>query len=172
MEMKDGVSIAPEGEAKTEEQKAPVANDSEITKLKNALSRANSEAAEYKRQLREKQTEAEKAEADRLEAEKKRDEELASLREQVKASKRERTTANYSKSLIGAGFDAETADLIANNLPDEVGAEFFGSLKAFNDKQREKYVLENYGKQPSLLVGQPPSPKDAEMAKLREYIGL
>ena len=188
-EMKEAVSTAPEGEAKTE-VKPSVANDSaelarlaaelesvkaELGKAKNVISRTNSEAAEYKRQLREKQTEAEKAEADRLEAERKREEELEALRAEVKASKRERTTANYSKSLLGAGFDAETADLIANHLPDEMGEEFFSSLKAFNDRQHEKYVMENYGKQPGLSVGQPPkgiTPEEEEQRKMEKYIGL
>ena len=44
------------------ETPAPKEND-EVTNLKAALSRANSERAEWKRQFREKQTEAERAEA-------------------------------------------------------------------------------------------------------------
>ena len=39
----------------------------ETTRLKAALSKANSESAEWKRQLREKQTESERAEAERKE---------------------------------------------------------------------------------------------------------
>lgn len=185
-EMKEAVQTAPEGEAKTE-VKPSVANDSaelarltaelesvkaELGKAKNVISRTNSEAAEYKRQLREKLTESEKAEADRLESERKREEELAALRAEADAYKRERTTAQYSKSLLGAGFDAETADLIANALPDGVNADFFGQLKAFNDKQKQESVLDNYRKQPSLSVGTPPNAGDAELAKLRSYIGL
>ena len=181
-EMKEAVQTAPEGEAKTE-PKIPVANDSaevarlkaEIERQKKIISDTNSEAAEYKRQLRAKQTEAEKAEADRLEAERKREEELNALRAEAQAYKRERTTANYSRALLNAGFDAEAADLIATHLPDEMGEDFFSSLKAFNDRQHEKYVMENYGKQPGLSVGQPPkgiTPEEEEQRKMEKYIGL
>ena len=50
------------------------------TKLKNALSKSNSEAAEYKRKLQEKLSAEEKAEAERAEAQKKIEEELNYLR--------------------------------------------------------------------------------------------
>lgn len=173
MEMKEGATALPEGEEKVvTEQPKTTATDSEVLKLKNALSKANSEAAEYKRQLRERQTKEEQAEADRAEAEKRREEELNALRAEVEASKRERTTATYSKSLLGAGYDAETADLIASTLPDGVSAEFFGQLKAFNDKQRQTLTMENYKQQPSLSTGLPPQPVDTELMKMREYIGL
>ena len=49
------------------EAPAPKDNNDEVTKLKTALSKANSEAADWKRQLREKQTEQERAEAERAE---------------------------------------------------------------------------------------------------------
>ena len=48
------------------EFEAPTPKEPEdVTKLKAALSKANSDAAEWKRQFREKQTEAERAEAER-----------------------------------------------------------------------------------------------------------
>lgn len=145
----------------------------ELGKAKNTISRTNSEAAEYKRQLREKQTKEEAEAAERAERERKRDEELETLRAQAEAWKRERTTANYSKALMGVGYDAETADLIANTLPDGVGTEFFDGLKAFQDKQRQAIITESYSKQPSLSVGTPPqSAEDLEMARLRKSIGL
>ena len=43
------------------EIETPHDNGDEVTKLKNALSKANSDAAEWKRQFREKQTEQERA---------------------------------------------------------------------------------------------------------------
>ena len=58
-------------------------DNTELTKLKAALSKANSEAAEYRRLLREKQTEQERIEADRLEQEKAMREELETLRKSV-----------------------------------------------------------------------------------------
>ena len=52
-------------------------NSNEVKNLKESLSRANSQAAEWKRQFREKQTETERAEAERAEREKETAEKLA-----------------------------------------------------------------------------------------------
>jgi hypothetical protein len=49
------------------ETPAPKDESEEVKKLKTALSNANSQAADWKRQFREKQTEAERAEAERKE---------------------------------------------------------------------------------------------------------
>ena len=62
---------------KTEPAKTEKSGNSEVDKLKALLSKANGEGAEYKRQLRLKQTEQERAEAERAEAEKAKDERLA-----------------------------------------------------------------------------------------------
>ena len=80
-----------------EEPKAP--DNSEITKLKAALSKANSEAADWKRQFRDKQSETERAEAERAENEKAMQEELASLR-------RGKVVDEYAKRCMGMGYDA------------------------------------------------------------------
>ena len=50
---------------KTEQAKEVKADSAEVQRLKAALSKANGEAAEYKRQLREKQSAAERAEFSR-----------------------------------------------------------------------------------------------------------
>ena len=57
----NSVATIKEEPAKTEPAKTEKPANAEVEKLKAALSRANGEAAEYKRQLREKQTEAERA---------------------------------------------------------------------------------------------------------------
>ena len=58
----------------------------EIERLKAALSKANSQAAEFKRALREKQTEQERAEAERAEADKALHDELETLRKEKRVS--------------------------------------------------------------------------------------
>ena len=52
----------------------------EIERLQKALTKSNSEAADYKRKLQEKQTEEERAEAERAEKTRAMEEELATLK--------------------------------------------------------------------------------------------
>ena len=135
--------------------------DPDLNKLKAALSKSNSEAAEYKRLLREKQTEAERAEADRAEQLKAMQDELASYRN------KERISSNTAK-LMAAGYDAETADQMAKMLPEGVPDEYFQTMKGFLEQQRKNADIANLGKQPGLSVGQPPKgmTKDDEIVQI------
>lgn len=149
------------------EAKEPVEN-AEIVKLKAALSKANAEAADWKRQLREKQTETERAEAERLEREKQREARIAEL------EAKERISA-YKDQLLAAGIEAEYADLMAKALPDGVGAEYFAATKASVEAIRKNLVGQALASQPGLSVGTPPQGKTAEaleMESLRRNIGL
>lgn len=144
------------------------AEPTDSARLKEALSKANSEAAAYKRQLREKQTEAERAEADRAEAEQKLQEELAGYKQRERLS-------NYRTQLMSAGVDAETAKLMAEALPDGVSDDYFATVKAFNENQKQAIVSEALNNQPGLSVGTPPKGRTAEeleMETLRRNIGL
>ena len=123
--------------------------DPDLNKLKAALSKSNSEAAEYKRLLREKQTEAERAEADRAEQLKAMQDELASYRNKERVS-------SYKAQLMAAGIDPDTADLMAKSLPEGVSDEYFQATKSFLDAQRKNAEIAALGKQPSLSVGTPP----------------
>ena len=125
----------------------------DVTKLKTALSRANSEAAEYKRQLREKQTEQERAEAERAEANKKLQDELNALR-------RDKTISGYAGKLVANGFDAETAAKMAASLPDGVSDDFFTSQKAFLDSTKQAIEAAALNKQPGLTGGATPQGKE------------
>lgn len=153
----------------------PLPENTEIAKLKAALSKANSEAAankraaeEWKRQLREKQTETERAEAERLEREKQREARIAELEAKERIS-------TYKDQLLAAGIEAEYADLMAKALPDGVGAEYFAATKASVEAIRKNLVGQALASQPGLSVGTPPQGKTAEaleMETLRRNIGL
>ena len=140
----------------------------DVTKLKTSLSKANSEAAEYKRLLREKQTEAERAEADRAEQYKALQDELASYRNKERVS-------SYKAQLMAAGVDPDTADLMAKSLPEGVSDEYFQATKSFLDAQRKNAEIAALGKQPSLSVGTPPkgmTKEDEIVATAMRYAGL
>ena len=164
-ENKDVVQSA-ETAPKTE-AKEPVEN-AEIVRLKAALSKANAEAADWKRQLREKQTEAERIEAERAEREKQREARIAELEAKERIG-------NYRTLLMEAGIDALNADLMAKSLPDGVGADYFAAVKAANELTRKNLVGESLASQPGLSIGTPPkgkTPDEVEMEKLRKSIGL
>ena len=165
----------PKEAPKTEPPKKSVAElEAEIARLtaltesqKKSISNANSEAAEWKRALREKQTEQERAEAERAEREKARDARLAELEAKDRVN-------TYTDKLIGAGYDAATAKQMANALPESVGDEFFTAQKNFIETQRQALEAATLKNQPGLSVGLPPTadPKKAELNKIRGYAGL
>lgn len=146
----------------------PKAESAEINKYKTLISKANAEAAKYKDELRAKQTEAERAEADRLENEKKLQDELNAYRTKERIS-------SYKAQLMTAGYDAETAGQMAKDLPDGVSDSFFAASKAFLDNQKQTLLSEALDRQPKPSVGTPPTMSDAEkteLMNLRRYIGL
>lgn len=138
------------------------------TKLKNALSKSNSEAAEYKRKLQEKLSAEEKAEAERAEAQKKIEEELNYLR-------REKTIAEYATKVTELGMDSEMAKATAEAMADGQFSVVFDNAKTFFANERKRMQEDALKAQPSITAGQTPSAKnaeEAETAKLRSYFGL
>ena len=160
----------------TQDNSAPgKSQEEELKELKAALakanaliSRANSEAADYKRQLRDKQTEAEKQAADLAEENRKRDDELAHYKELDRVNQ-------YTRKLVSAGYDMETAAVMANGLPDGVSDSYFDSVKASNEKLKQTISASAIANQPGLSVGLPPTSADArkeELNKMRKAFGL
>ena len=158
-------------EVKTEEVKpspTEAALQKEIDNLKRRLSAVNSEAAETKRQLKQRMSDEERKEAERLEADKARDEELATLR-------REKTVNGYKARLMEVGYDAETAATMAEGLPSDLSDEFFTAQKNFLENKAKQIQADLVKNQPNLSTGKPISSadvEDAEIAKLRGYFGL
>lgn len=83
----------------------------EIEKLRNSLSKSNSEAKEWKDKFRQTQDEATRKADEAAESAKKLQEELAELR-------KERTIAGYKASYLGLGYGEKDADEIATALTD------------------------------------------------------
>ena len=142
--------------------------DKEIEKLKRLLSNANSEAASYKKALREKQTEEERNAADLAEKQKAMEAELEGYR------KRE-TIANHKAKFIGLGFDEDlalkSAEALSNGDTDTV----FANLKALTDNIAKNAVTKAMDSQKGLTTGQPINSADktkAEDAALRRAFGL
>lgn len=97
----------------------PTDGSAEIERLKTALSKSNSEAADYRKQLREKMSAEElalKDAADKIEA----------LTKERDALLREKTVAGHKAKYLALGYDeklaGETAEALANGEYDKVFA--------------------------------------------------
>lgn len=145
----------------------PVDNSTEISKLKNALNKANAEAKEWKDSFRAKQTEQERAEAERAEAEKALQEELSSLR-------REKTLSEYAKSCMSMGYDAALATECAEAMADGRFSDVFAIQQRFLEAKIREAEATALNRQPSLSAGMPPvaAAEKAEENQYRSYFGL
>jgi len=142
-------------------------NKSEIDKLKAALSKANSECASWKNQLREKQSEQERAEAERAEREKAKDEELATLR-------RGKVIDEYAKKCMGLGYDESLAAECAEAMADGRFNDVFAIQSRFMEAKTKEIEAAALNKQPGLSAGAPPvsAADKAEENQYRKYFGL
>ena len=140
----------------------------DVTKLRNALSKANSDAAEWKRQFREKQTEAERAEAERKEHE-------AAVEEELRTLRRDKTIGGYVAQCLALGYDKDLALRAAEAMADGDAAAVLSCQQDFIEAKKKELEATALNKQPGLTSGSPPTAKDAdkdELNKLRRYAGL
>ena len=150
------------------EEPAPKDNSDEVTKLKTALSKANSDAAEWKRQFREKQTEAERAEAERKEHE-------AAVEEELRTLRRDKTVSGYQAQCLALGYNNELALKAAEAMADNDAAAIMACQQEFLVAKQKELEVNALNKQPGLSVGAPPTAKQAEQEakdKMRHYFGL
>ena len=160
---------------KTEPKKSVEQLEAEIARLtaltesqRNSISKANADAADWKRQYREKLSEQERAEAERAEREKVRDARLAELEAKERVN-------NYADKLTAAGYDPAVAKQMAASLPEGVGDEYFAAQKSFIESQRMAMQTAALKNQPGLSVGLPPTAADAqkeEINRMRKAFGL
>ena len=146
----------------------PPKDSDEIVKLKNALSNANSQAAEWKRQFREKQTEQERAEAERAEREKAVENELRELR-------RDKTVSGYVTQCLALGYDKDLALRAAEAMADNDAATIFACQQDFLAMKQKELEATALNKQPKLTSGSPPTAEQANhdaINEQRRWFGL
>lgn len=99
-------------------------NSSELERYKNAASKANSEAAEWRKKHNALLSEEEqKKQAN--------DEELTTLREKVAAMEKERLVTGHKTQYLALGYDEALADATAKALADGDTAKVFANHKKF-----------------------------------------
>nr|DAR34156.1 MAG TPA: hypothetical protein [Caudoviricetes sp.] len=146
----------------------PKTDTSEIERLKVALSKSNSEAAEYKKALRSKQTDEEAKAA-------KEAEERQALERELDTLRKEKAVAGHKASYLALGYDEDTAQANAEALVTGNYSTIFANEKEFIELQRKAAVSGALSQQPGLSSGEPLNGKDkeaAEEATLRKNFGL
>ena len=151
------------------EIETPKVDESEETRrLKQALSKANSEASEWKKALREKQTEAERAEAERQERE-------AAVENELRELRRDKTVSGFMAQCLALGYDKELALRAAEAMADNDAAAIMACQQDFLEAKQKELEAAALNKQPTLTPGAPPTAKAAEVEaynKMRQAWGL
>jgi hypothetical protein len=132
-----------------------------VTKLKNLLNKANSEAAEYKKQLRDKLTDDQKAEAERKEAFDK----LVKDNEELKRSIA--LTTQVSK-LVALGYDTKLAEETATAMVDGDMEKVITNQGIFLEAQKKSYEADLMRNTPHPKGGTDSTGKVLDYGKLIE----
>ncbi len=125
-------------------------NTADVERYKNAASKANSEAAEYKRQLKEANKNAEKnAETSNTE--------LTAIKEQLAALQREKSISEHTASFIAQGYDKALAIESATALMDGDSAKLFENMTKFMTAHDKAMTAKGMGemKRPASGMGDP-----------------
>lgn len=150
------------------EFEAPAPATDAEAKLKEALSRANGDAAEWKRKYRATLDDAKRAEEERAERDKARDDELETLR-------KERTISKLEAQYLAAGYSPELASASAKAQADGDTATVLANQMKFIEETKTKIEAAALGKQPPITPGQPPKGEsdDEKLAQtMLKYAGL
>lgn len=131
--------------------------DSEVERLRSSLSKANRDAAEYKRQLRAKQSEDEARQAEEDEARQAMAQRVADLEKQIGDYEAREAVSGYEKALLGMGYTAADALASATALQKGDFAAFFAQQAKFTEAQRNAAAEKVLGEQPSLSTGGAPN---------------
>lgn len=137
-------------------------------KYKKLLDKANSEAADNKRKLRDKMSEDERVANDTAEKQKAMEAELAALR-------KDKTVSDYTARLLASGFDSTTAQSTASALADGDMETVFANLTTLTDSISKSALAKAMDNQGGLSKGTTPTSADLEKAetnKLRAAMGL
>lgn len=135
----------------------------EIEHYKKLVSKANSEAADYKKQLRSKMSEDEVKAA-----------ENEALLKELEEYKTEKKISEVSKGLMTWGLDSAKADEMAKAYVEGDTTSFLAGGKDFFETVSQKAIADAMDKQ-KLSVGKAPEKADVDKAKdieLRKTMGL
>lgn len=114
----------------------PKADSTEVDKLKQAVSKANSEAAEWKRKHNALLSDDEKKRQESQEAFEKMEQELASLR-------KEKVIAEHKAKFLSLGYDETLAIETASAMADGDMNKVFSNMAAFQETHDKAVLAQN-----------------------------
>lgn len=164
-------------EPKKEESKEPTlaelkaaikALEEKEAKSKEAISKACTDAADWKRKYRETLDGAEREKQEQAER-------FADMEARLKAFEAKDRVNTYTQKLVGAGYPIEQASKMAAGLPDGIPDTFFEEQRAFLENTKQQLKTQALNSQPDLAKGTPPEAvkaEDKETENLRRWMGL
>lgn len=150
------------------EAKAESVPNDEITRLKNALTKSNSEAADYRKKWQSTLSEQERLEAERQQRDAERDARIAEL-------EKEKAVGDYTAKCLAMGYSAELAKSSAIAWAEGNNEQVFADMNTFIAEKTKQLQAEALNNQPQLTNGSPvvtPTPEDDLTAAFRKAIGL
>ena len=133
-------------------------NEAEVNRLKAALSKANSEAADYKKQLRTKQTDDEAAAAAQKEEHDRLVQENADLKRSMALSERK-------AKLLAMGYDESLADETATAMVDGDMDKVMANQSKYLEVQKKNIQADAMRKTPRPAAGDDSSGGSMDYAK-------
>ena len=122
-------------------------NATEIERYKSAVTKANSEAAEWKKKHNALLSDEEQKNASR-------DEELNAVRSELEELKREKLVSGYKNSYLTMGYDESLADSTAKALAEGNMEAVFANQKKFIETQKKAIKKEILGDTPTPPPGE------------------
>lgn len=122
-------------------------NSSEIERLKNAVSKANSEAAGWKKKHNELLSEEERKKQEQAD-------EQEQLRNRIAELEKRETVAQYTANLIGQGYDATLAGETALAMADGDTEKVFANMAKANEALVKKTIADKLKDTPRGVGGQ------------------
>lgn len=129
----------------------PKDNSDEMLKLKEALNKASSDVANYKKQLKEKMTEQERIEAERKEELEKKDKLLNDLL-------KEKQVTDFTNNFLSVGYSEDVAKSSAEAIVNGDFGTVFGNLKTFIEGVEKNAKVEVLKSTPKPTGNQSDSP--------------
>lgn len=129
----------------------------DVERYKNAVSKANSEAASWKKKFNEQQSGGDKMNA-----------EVATLKEQLETLQREKTVASYKAQFATQGYDEQLAGETAEALASGDMVTVFANNKRFLETHDKALIANQMKDTPRPAAG---DPVDVVMTK-QKFLGL
>lgn len=143
---KEGMTVDEINEA-LKDKELPKDNSSEIAKLRDSLTRANAEASQYKKELKEKLSADELKAKEDAEARERMEKELADLR-------REKSISSYKAKFLENGYDKDLADKSAEALADGDFTTVFSYLNKHLANLEKKFKADDIDRTPKPTGGE------------------